>query len=458
MMRSIFLAAGCFAASLAFAQQREAPPQGSEPKPFHAPKRDSFTLPNGLHVAFAPYGMIPKVDAELVVQAGDVTEANDKQGSGNLLAELMKQGTESLSASQLADAFAAIGGDLTISVSEDQVSVRGTSLEDGADKLISLLADVALHPKLPESELPRLKQDLLRSVAVAKARPGTMAAEEFLKVVYGNNGYGRAVFDSKVVESLNLADVKAYYAKYFVPANATLYVSGVMPKSLRKKVEGSFASWQKGEPPAPPSIKAEAKRTLGVVDRPGAPQSTIYMGLPVARPQDKDWVPLQVTNALLGGSFMSRITSNIREAKGYTYSPHSMLESNAENVIWAQHADVTTQFTGASLKEIYGEIDGLRKKAPPVEEVKAIENGMAGTFIYRNSSRRGIISQMKFVDLQKLPSDYLDNYISNVFAVKPQDVQAIMEKYIDPSKMTVVVVGDKSKIDSQVEQFKPSGQ
>ena len=152
---------------------------------------------------------------------------------------------------------------------------------------------------------------------------------------------------------------------------------------------------------------------------------------------------------------MSRITTNIREEKGYTYSPHSVLETNAQNTIWAEHADVTTKFTGASLTEIYGEIDKLRKQAPPDKELKGIQNGMAGVFILRNSSRQGIINMFKLVDLHHLPADYLDTYISNMYAVKSSQVQGMMEKYIDPGKMTVVVVGDKSQIETQVAPFKP---
>jgi predicted Zn-dependent peptidase len=437
------------------AQGKELPPQGSAPKPFHSPKTESFVLPNGLRVTIASYGLIPKLDAELVVSGGNITEPKDKQGVGNVMGELMKEGTATRSAKDIAGEAASIGGALTVRTGPDQIVVHGEGLSDGSAKLIALLSDVALHPKFPESELPRLKNDQLRLVAIAKSTPRTLAAQEFLKTVYGDNGYGRAVPDEVALRSLTIEDVKAYYARHFVPSNARLYVSGVFSSDLRKTIEAAFGDWPKGTAPELPQIEAKTQHALAVVDRPGSQQSTIYMGLPVIKPDNKDYIPLEVTDSLLGGSFMSRITSNIREQKGYTYSPRSTIETNAENAVWAEHADVTTKFTGASLTEIFGEIDKLRKQPPPEKELAGVQNGMAGLFILRNSSRQGIIAMLRFVDMHHLPSNYLDTYVSRMYAVKPPEVQGMMEKYIDPAKMTIVVVGDKGQIEPQLSSFKP---
>ncbi len=457
-MRSLLLRTVLSAAIIAasgFAQEKELPPEGAAPKPFQSPRRQNFILPNGLHVSVARYGLIPLVNVELVLQGGDITEPEGKQGVSGLMSELMKEGTATRSAKDIADQTALLGGTLTVSASSDQIVVHGEGLSDGADKLVALLADVALHPKFPESELPRIKQNQLRTIAIAKSTPRMMATEQFQKIIYGDNGYGRALPDEQMLQSVTVTDIKSYYERHFVPANATLYVSGVFTDTLRSSIETAFSSWAKGAAPKLPQIEAKANRTLTVVNRPNASQSTIYMGLPVITPGSKDFIPLEVTDSLLGGSFMSRITSNIREEKGYTYSPRSIIESNLQDAVWAERADVTTQFTGASLGEILKEVNRLRTQPPPEKELKGIQNGMAGIFILRNSSRQGIINMLKFVDVHHLPANYLDTYIPAMFAVKPREVQGIMEKYIDPNKMTVVVVGDQSKIDSQLTPFKP---
>jgi predicted Zn-dependent peptidase len=197
----------------------------------------------------------------------------------------------------------------------------------------------------------------------------------------------------------------------------------------------------------------KTQRLLDVTDRPGAPQSTIYVGLPVIDPTNPDNIPLTVTNALLGGSFSSRITSNIREQKGYTYSPTSQLSRRYHDAYWAEIADVTTAATGPSLKEIFGEIDRLQKDPPGAPELKGIQSYMSGLFVIQNSTRQALIGQLRNVDFQGLGEDYLKNYVQRVNAVTPEDVQRMTAKYIKPEQMTIVVVGDKSKITEQLAPY-----
>ena len=192
---------------------------------------------------------------------------------------------------------------------------------------------------------------------------------------------------------------------------------------------------------------------MHLIDRPGAAQSTLYIGLPVIAPGNDDYIALVVTNALLGGSFASRITSNIREQKGYTYSPNSQVSSRYRDAYWVEIADVTTAVTGPSMKEIFYEIDRLQKEPPSEAELQGIKNYLAGLFVIRNSSRQGLIGQIAFMDFHKLPDSYLTNYVQNVFAVTPGDVQHVTQKYLVGDQMTIVVVGDKSKIADQLTPF-----
>jgi zinc protease len=163
-------------------------------------------------------------------------------------------------------------------------------------------------------------------------------------------------------------------------------------------------------------------------------------------------------NTLLGGSFGSRITSNIREQKGYTYSPSSQLSTRYRDAYWAEIADVTTAVTGPSLKEIFYEIDRLQKEAPPEAELKGIQDYIAGLFILQNSSRQGIISQLAFANLHNLGDDYLETYVKKVYTVTPEQVQQMARKHLASNKMTIVVVGDKQKIADQLTPYQSSGQ
>jgi predicted Zn-dependent peptidase len=177
-------------------------------------------------------------------------------------------------------------------------------------------------------------------------------------------------------------------------------------------------------------------------------------------PIDKDYVKMAVTNSLLGGSFASRITSNIREKKGYTYSPFSQVSSRYRDAYWVEIADVGTDVTGPALKEILAEVKHLASEPPPADELKGIQNYIGGTFVLQNSTRQGIIGQLTNLKLHGLPDSYLTNYVKNVFAVTPADVQQITQKYIRPDDMTLVIVGDKKKVEEQIKDYaspKPEG-
>jgi predicted Zn-dependent peptidase len=182
-------------------------------------------------------------------------------------------------------------------------------------------------------------------------------------------------------------------------------------------------------------------------------QSTLYIGLPVIDPSHPEYLPLTVMNALLGGSFGSRITSNIREQKGYTYSPQGIITTRLGSGVWTEIADVTTNVTGPSIKEIIGEIDRLRTEPPTAAELQGIQNYLAGTFVLRNSSRAGIANQLSTLDLYGLREDYLRTYVQRVYALTPADIQRLTQTYIDPSKLAIVVVGDPAVVREQIRTY-----
>jgi predicted Zn-dependent peptidase len=201
----------------------------------------------------------------------------------------------------------------------------------------------------------------------------------------------------------------------------------------------------------PPKIAG--KKSLDFVDRPGAAQSTVYMGLPALDPSSPDYITMLVTNAMLGGSFNSRVTANIRENKGYTYSPVSSLSVRYRDGYWVQVADVTTAVTGPAIKEIFNEVRRLGSEPPTKGELDGIKNYLSGVFVLQNSSRQGLIGQLAFVDLHGLGDEYLSTYVQKVYAVTPEQVTAASKKYIDPDRMAIVVVGDPDKAKTQLAEF-----
>lgn len=438
----------------AFAQ-KQTPPEGTPPKPFTVPANETYTLPNGMKVTLVPYGIIPKAAISVAVDAGNVNEGKNRVGVADLTGELFKEGTVMLTAQELAQETGAMGSTLNVVVGADQSKLELDVLQEFAPQAVRLLADVVEHPRLPESELARLKNDSLRKIAVQTSQPQTIAAMHFRKILYGDHPYGTLLPTPDDVKKLTIQDVKDYYASNFGAQRTHLYVAGKFDTAaVKKSIQESFGSWPKGPSRIENVPSPKPKKILDVTDRPGAPQSTLMVGLPVVPPTSPDAIPLGVTNSLLGGSFNSRITANIREQKGYTYSPFSEISRRYHDAYWAQHADVTTQFTGPSLKEIFLEIDRLQKEPPSAAELKGIQNYLSGVFVIQNSSREALINQLQYVDLQGLGSDYLKNYVQKVNAVTPADVQKLTTQYIKPDEMILVVVGDQSKIADQLTPYK----
>ncbi len=441
-------------AALPSAAQKEAPPPAGPPVSFKLPEKRELTLPNGMVVTLVPYGALPKVDVDLVVRAGNVDEAADQVSLADVMGDLMQQGTTTRSAERLAREAASMGGSLDVSVGMDRTTIGGSVLSEFAPRMTALVADLVRNPAFPDSELARIKDNRLRQLAVTMTQPQPLALQKFRAVLYPDHPYGRIYPTPEMVQSFTTADIRKFYDANFGAARAHLYVVGQFDAAaVEKAIHDSFASWKRGTAARVPAPHPNSTRAVYLIDRPGAPQSTLLIGLPVAGPTSPDYLPLLVTDALLGGSFASRITSNIREQKGYTYSPFSQVSTRYHDAYWAEQADVTTQFTGPSIKEILGEVDRLRGAAPPSSELAGVQNYLAGTFVLQNSTRGGIIGQLAFIDLQGLPDSYLTDWVQRVRGVTPAQVQQMTRKYLDPSRMTIVVVGDEKVVGDQVKEF-----
>ena len=436
------------------AQEKQAPPTGGPPKPFNVPVHESYALPNGMKVTLVPYGNLPKVTLSLVVRAGNLNEPADMPGLADLVGKLMKEGTTSKSSKQVAEEAAGMGGAVNIAVGADESDVTADVLSDFGGKAVALLADVAQHPLFPESELPRLKTDAERQLSISKAVPQNMALEKFRRIIYANHPYGTVFPTQESIQKTTVADIKKFYEGNFGAARARLYIAGRFDAAdVKKAIAASFGGWAKGPAATSNVPRVKPQRAFDLTDRPGAAQSTLLVGLPVPDPTSPDAIPLGVTNALLGGSFGSRITSNIREQKGYTYSPSSQISRRYHDAYWAETADVTTQFTGASLKEIFAEIEKLASQPPAEAELKGIQSYLSGLFVIQNSSRGALINQLRFVDFQGLGEDYLKTYVQKVNAVTPAEVSKMTSEYIKPDQMTIVVVGDKGKVAEQLAPY-----
>lgn len=450
ILGAAFIAASL--AGIAMAQEeREAPPPGGTPKDFALPDKSVERLDNGFRITAIPFGSVPKATLVVVIDAGNLNEG-EQTWLADLTGDFLLEGTMTRTAESIARDAAAMGGQVTVSVGEDQTTISGDVLAEYAPQMATLLADIVRNPKFPESELERLRRDRLRDLSVAETQPDQMALAAFRDALYGDHPYGNLFPDKETLESYTLADIRGFYDDNFGAARARVFVAGTFDQDATvAAIRDSFGDWRRGpEPLVNVPEPAKGKVSVGVIDRPGASQSDVYLGLPTISPGDDDWIPLQVSNTLLGGFFSSRITSNIREDKGYTYSPYSTLSVRYHDGYWAQVAAVTTNVTGPAIEEILKEIDTLQETPPTAEELEGVKNYSAGVFVLQNSTRGGIINVLNYLDHHELPDSYLGNFVSNVFAVTPEQVSEMAREYLREEDMTLVVVGDRSQVSEQV--------
>jgi predicted Zn-dependent peptidase len=437
----------------AFAQ-KETPPAGGSPKPFVFPKQDTYMLKNGMWVTLVQYGSVPKVAMQAVIRTGSVNEKAEFRWISDMTATLLKEGTLTHTGEDLARQTAEMGGSIFTSASNDKTTIGGEVLSEFDVNFLELMADVIQHPKFSADDLEKNKTNKVRELTVARAQAGTIAWEKFREVVFTGHPYAVVNPSEANVKSYTHDALKAYYSDNYGAARTHLYVVGQFNTAgVKSAIEKAFGGWKKGADVIHDVPRIDAKRSVTLIDRPGAPQSTIYLGMPAMTPSEADYIKFVVMDSLLGSSFGSRITSNIRENKGYTYSPYSQIWNRYKTGYWYETADVTTDATGASIKEILYEIERLQKEPPSEAELQGIKNYLVGIYVLQNSTRTGVIGQLENGYYQELPRDYIDTYVQKLTAVTPKDVSDMAAKYLKQDKMTIVVVGDKAKVAEQVKLY-----
>ena len=426
-------------------------PAAGPPKPFTIPAAETYELANGMKVTLVPFGQVPKATVFLTVDAGSVNEAKDT-GLASLMGQMLREGAGGRTGSELAAAAASMGGNLSAGSGLEQTNVGISVLSDRAADAVHLVGDVARHPDFPASEFDRVRQNYLRSIAVAKSTPQTAANAALLAGYYGaDSPFGRLFPSDEQAAAYTLPDVQRFYRDNIGARRARLYIAGQFdPAKVKQAIQETFGDWAPG--PGRSDLKPTPKPgpTVILVDRPGAPQSTVRLVFAGPLAGSADRIPFEVTDALLGGSFTSRITRNIREVKGYTYSPFSFVNFNPGEGRWQFNADVTTDVTGPALHEVFGEIRRLQSDPVPDAEASGIRTWMSGTFVLQNASYGGLIGSLSERDYYGLPADWLTTYVPHVLAVPDSDIQRLARQYLQLDKMTLVVVGDLAKVEPQL--------
>lgn len=430
------------------------PPPLGAPKPLTLPPVTTRTLANGLTLHVVEQRELPIADFVLVVRGGGERDPRAKLGVATMTANLLTEGTTTRDALQIADQAAYLGVQLDASSGWDRSLVTLHTPTAKLDSALALMADVVLRPSFPAKELDRLKKERLTALIQQRDQPTVMANLAFNAIVFGDaHPYGRPLTGTAgTTTALTRADVERFYRANWVPNNAALIVVGdVRADDVARRVEQLFGGWRRGTAAAPafPAPPATGATTVYLVDKPGAPQSSVRIGTVGVARSTEDFFPLLVMNTILGGSFTSRLNANLRETKGYTYGARSSFDMRQVAGPFTAQAEVTGTKTDSSLIEFFKELRAIRDTVPTAELSKAkrfLQLQLPSQF----ETTGGVAGRLVPLVLYGLPLDYYNTYAQRLESVTQADVQRVAAKYVDPSKLAVVVVGDRKSVEPAV--------
>ncbi len=438
------------------AEVLSAVPALSAERPVTWPKRTKARLANGLEVVLAESHAIPKLHGELFFRSGNAAAIHRGPGLAEMTATVVRTGTAKRTSRQIEEDLRRIGADLSSSAGADTSAISFAGLSELAEPLLGLVNELAREAAFPEPEFERERRQKLEEVKLSRTQPGFLASERLRKVLFGAHPYAQVSPNEEQVAAYKRDDLLSVYREFYTPENALLVLVGDFdPSAMLKTVEKVFGVWAGKKPAATPAAAPANPRGRRVylVHVPGAVQAQILAGCHAITRKHPDWVKLGLTNSLYGGAFNSRLVMNIREDKGYTYSPRSSVNPLRQHGYFSVSAAVRSDVVAASLTEIFYEFDKLRALPVPEPELADARNYLSGVFSMGLATQEGLLGQLATVALNELPDDYLETYREKVRSLTPADLLATARKYFDSANMQIVVVGDRTQIEEQARLF-----
>lgn len=430
-------------------------PAAGAPRPYHFPGLERRQLDNGLQVWMVAMPGATMANAHLLVDAGAASEDELHGGVAALTAHLLVTGTRRLDASEFAEATERLGIDVSSESSWDSARAAFQSLPEHLEDGIELMAEMVREPRLDAGEFARLKAERLNEILQARAEPGRLADEMFLRFVYdADTPYRRlSAGTPETVGALTLDDVRTFHATYWRPGNAHLVVAGSFDEeAVMRAAQLRLGDWD-GSGPGHRTFTARAAgdRRVVIVDRPGSVQSELRIGHPGIDRRHPRYFPALVLGAMLGGVFGSRLNLRLREELGYTYGARAGFDARRAAGPFSASSAVQTDVTADAIREILLLLEGARDAAPSLDELLEVRDFLVGIFPLRFETTGGVAAAIEPMAVYDLPDDYWQTYRGELEAVQPDDVHATAADLIQPDRLLVLAAGDAARIRDEVE-------
>jgi zinc protease len=438
--------------------RQQAPAAGPEPA-FRVPAFKRFKLKSGLEVFLSESHDLPLLDLHMVVKTGGAANPAGAAGLADLCANMLDEGTKTRSAIEIAERIGHLGAALGTGASWDASTVTLSALTRNLDDALALWADVIVHPTFADKEFARVRDNLLTAVSRRKDSPPTVAAVVMARVLFGDKhpyGWPQAGVEESL-RKLTVADVKKFYESYYTPKNAAVIAAGDITESeLRKKLEKAFSGWKARavKAPVPPTAPSADKRRIVLVDKPGAPQSSVRVGIVGLRRSDPNYFPVLVMNQILGGSFY-RLDMNLRERQQWTYGARSVFEMRRTPGPMSAGGEFVAAHTSDAVGEILKEMKLMSTTDVTDEELARAKDNFIKAFPARFSTRGGTAGMLAELAVYGLPDRFLHDYTKKLDAVTKADVKRVAAKFLPADKMSIVVVGDRASQEAELAKLAP---
>jgi predicted Zn-dependent peptidase len=433
-------------------------------RPFHFPRIVKRVLPNGLELRAVTHRSVPVAAVVLLVPGGSSVDPANTHGLVSITAGLLDEGSRGQTALEVADRVARIGGELDLDVGVDAVLVGMTTLDRFLDTGLRLVHEVVTEPNLANDDFNRIRNLRLERLRQLKDHAGAMADRAFARVLYGAHPYGHLSLGTEAsLNAITVDDSRALHAAMFTPAGSTLIIVGDRTEEeLLECAAAVFESWRalsspfdvaQGKPMtidravalAPPPAAPEVR--LGVVARPGAAQSELRIGHACARRSTPDYPVLLILNTILGGDFVSRLNQNLREEKGFTYGVRTGFNLRRGIGPFVMQTSVGTDVTAPAITEAWREIRDIAASRPATPEEVALAFASVSKGYPRGFETAGQVARsVAQLALHDLPDSYFEQFVPRLSQVTAEHVAAAAQRYLDPAKMTTLIVGDLDKI------------
>jgi len=447
--------------SHAFAAEKQKLPQNLPPygplKPYAPPGVAQQKLANGLTLWLVPEPGFPKISFVLAVRGGMAADPGDAPGLAEFLMNTVHQGTKTRSARQIAEELQGAGGDWQGAARADSLIMSSTVLAAKAEQGLAVLADVAQNAVFPDSEVELARRNLSDALREREARPQFLADRALAQVMFGAHPYHVIAPTQASLAKITAAQLREEYARRFRPDQSVLVATGDFDaKTLVATASRLLGNWSApAVSPVPPAAKPEAnsQHSVYLVPRGGSVQTTLSVAQFGPTRGDPDYVPAEVADAIYGGMFGSRLTNNIREDKGYTYSPGSILQARRQAGLLRTQADVRNAVTGATLNEIIYELNRMATTSPTADELNTAERYLVGTRAIALQAIDGLAHELANLWIFNLPPQTLGEESQRVLKITAADVASMGRKYYPASRATFVAVGEPKTIQDELGPF-----